>query len=322
MNKVTCYKLLYALGVTDTELSRDFRLEHRVASQGTFLMPGPSLLRFRANSAVFNYCVNNYYDIASVKQLEVCLQGLRTSVSCLRHFNREHLKKAETVIDVLGRAVRENSVLCRRAYQELECALSFSVFYAVVDLPEITAQTMARLAFIASKTERLYGLQFPGSPVLSVAIGAMFQSDLALRDRLSLLTGQRLDSIADRSQMGSAVDSLAQSAFVDTATLALHKEVWLYEGQPKNKVPWELVIEELKRDHPDIVLHRVREDSNLSAIPIVLTGDTRWVAEHSEFLPNVQFYVPLPIESKYYKQWKSRKVVNVFLVNRKPNQTE
>lgn len=316
MNKVTCYKLLYALGVTDTELNRDFRLEHKAASYSTYFMPGPSLLRFRADAAIFNFVVNNFYRITSVDALLGSLDSLRLDVECLRHFNRRKIASDVTVAGALQTVVYEHNNLCRRAYQELECAIPYFAFLNVVELPSVSAQRLSQLAFIASKTERLYGLQFPGKDVLSVAIGAMFQSDLALRDRLALLTGSRLDSIADRSQMGSAVDAFIQSAFVCSKDLRIYKRMLFYEGQPKNALPMRQLLSELEDFCPDMEIVPLVSETQFQDVSVVLSADTKWVAEQSLRYPRVQFYVPLPIESKYYKPWKSRKVPNVFLVNR------
>ena len=317
MNRVTCYKLLYALGVTDAELERDYRLEHKAASHSTYFMPGPSLLRFRADAAIFNLIINNFYSIPTMADLIQAVDSLRPQISCLRFINRGRLLESSTVLEAAQAVVVEHNMLCRKAYQELELAIPYFAFEQVVNLPDVNGQRMAQLAFIASKTERLYGLQFPGKDVLGVAIGAMFQSDLALRDRLALLTGSRMENLADRSQMGSAVDAFIQSAFVQSDVFTVFKRVLYYPGRPKNGNPMELLLLELGERFPSLELIQLVDPSQFGVIPAVLSPDTQWVSEQAPQHPYTQFYVPLPIESKFYKPWKNRQVPNIFLVNRK-----
>lgn len=308
MGRVTCYKLCYAMGVEDRLLEKDFCCEHRVAARFEVFKDSVVLQRFRALSALYVVLIHDYYGRSGKQEL---MTRWRENCEAATSISEDEVPSELPALEIMRWLAVLRTAMMHKVYTELAICLPFSVFETVVSIPIHTAQTAAQAAFIVSKTDRVYGLHFWNQEILNIASASMLSSDLFLRDRLSLLTGIRLPRLEDKSGFGVAVKAYINSAFIKEVELWKRPNVYVLRGGTKNIDALERVCDKAPEPLKEF------DGEFVDGITIV-TADAFWVYNNSPKHPNVEFVVPLPTASRYYRLWKSRRLENVFLLSQRP----
>ena len=270
MEKTTCFKLCYILGVSQEELAEAYPVEYRVAFELGAFNVTPAMQRFRELSTFYYQNLRNYEAGSLVK---------------------------------LQAAVEEHNILLGQVHADLQIQLSFALFELIAKCPNLDAKTAVQIAFIMSKTNPLYGLYFYQRELLNIALGAMLHDDLSLRDRLSLVSGERPQTL-DQSDFGAAVRNYIGGVFISCPS-DLGRPVFRYNGKTSgaNYVTW-------VENNPEVA-----ELSELSDGQTVVTQDARWVFKQAPSHTGVNFVVILPIDARHYRVWRRRILPNVYFLS-------
>lgn len=273
MERTTCFKLCYALGVSEVELEECYPVECRVAFQ---------LGEFKATSAVDRFReLSRFY------------------------FNTMGCYEAG-LLAPLQAAIEEHNRMLTRVHLELEIQIPLNLFAQITRLPTLDAKTAVQIAFLMSKTTHLHGLYFWQNELLNVALGTMLRDDLAFRDRLCLISGDRLGPLFDQSTFGAAVRSYLDAVFVSKPE-DLGCPVFRYDGNGLglNYRLWSARAPQTPQ---------VQE---VTGGCTVVTQDAHWVSKQAVLHPDVNFVLVLPIESKFYRVWRKRLLPNIYLLSLK-----
>lgn len=310
MERVTCYKLCYALGVSEKNLQSEFLIEHRIANLGDVFCPGEGLKRYRALSAVYFLIMNNYREYVDTPTFEKKIGSTYRAFVKELGYNPAPSRGRRSLLSYLQEVVTEHNSLCDTAYDQLQIALPYELFCTLTLLPELTPSRVAQISFLMSNTGHFSGLYFYGHELLNVALGSMLQDDMCLRDRLSLFLGESLGSLHDRSEMALVVERYLRGVFLKADQLCKRKNLVYYEGSKRTEE-----LANYLSTLPPIPLVTSLEE--LKAGTTCVTADSKWVASVVKEYPGVDFAVLLPVENKYYKLWRSRRVPNIYLVSQR-----
>lgn len=208
------------------------------------------------------------------------------------------------LLALLQAAIKEHNRLLEKVHTEFEIAIPLELFDQITRLPELNAKTAVQIAFLMSKTSHLHGLYFWKNELLNVGLGAMLRDDLALRDRLCLISGERLGSFYDLSGYGISVREYVDAVFVSDPH-ALGGPIFRYDGNGDgfNYRVW-------RARNPKVPVVQ-----KLVAGSTVVTNDAAWVAKQAPLHPDVNFIMVLQIESRYYRVWRKRMVPNIYLMS-------
>ena len=316
MKRVTCFKLCYALGVNCRSLESDYSVEYRVAFDLRKFNPSMNLKRFRVYAAVFNECLRGYKDYVDISYFRDNVPAVECAEEC----------SYSPVADRGFRGLREymNSIAAKHnsmvedVHRDLEIEIPLGIFKTLTMLPEVTGNMVAQTAFMVSKTNHIYGLQFHGHEILNVSLGSMLQDDLSLRDRLSLFTGERLSAFRDTSEFGLAIDEYIGDAFIEGDALSKYVQFYVYCEEP-NKLH-SIVSMLAEQNVKSMIAVCMEPPSSFSGCEgkkaVCITPNAAWVAQTAPKNLGVDFVVTLPIEQKYYKQWRNRRLPNVYMINK------
>lgn len=312
MHRITCYKLCYLLGVAPQKLAEDFVLEHRIAGRSDYFVRTYTMKRVRALSGVFFFVLKNYQEcLDNVSFLEKASAEI-AQLSIETGYNPVAEKGEQPLSKYLQGVVEEQHELLHCAWEDSNLALSFEQFELIARLPDVTEKSLPILLFLHQKTDHMYGMYFYGRECLSVSFGAMLRDDLALRDRLSLYYGKRLPSLGDRTPFAKALEAYSNAAFTTPETLFKNHRV-ICVNQKDKKLPEKFTTAFAGRPvtfvEPDCV-----DWGSIGPRDCLVCPDSRWIADSCVEHPNVKFGAILPVESRYYNQWRKRKYENIVLV--------
>ena len=312
MHRITCYKLCYLLGVSSEKLAEDFVLEHRLAARSSYFPKTAAMRRLRALTGTFFLLLKRYKECVEVSAFtEVASEEIAT-LAMETGYNPVEERGSDKLSDYLKRVVTEQHILLEEVWEDSNIALTLDQFKLIVQLPRVTDKSLPILLFLHQKTDHLYGMYFYGRECLSVSFGAMLRDDLALRDRLSLYYGERLPSMNDRTVFATALEAYACAVFVSAESLARSYKVILgMSGTSKADSKIREAFEGLDVDEQKL------SDLDMAAMDsrsCIVSADNKWIAEMCIKYPQVQFGAVLPIESKFYNQWRKRKYENIWLI--------
>lgn len=280
MGSITCFKLCYALGVADSELSFSYPLEYRVGIERGAFKPSETVQRFRQLSQLYFSNIKN-------------LQG--------------------GMLSVLQAAVNEHNNMVHKVYTDLEIGLPEDLFVQLTEFPQLTPRVVAQLSFIASKVNPIHGLYFFGQELLNVALGTMLQDDMALRDKLCLVSGRRLESIIDKSNFYIALQEYVDHVYLSSKDLSRFEKIYLYAGNKGSSLNYRLT----SRLPALLELPELEKDQTLLPGEACITADEKWIATMAATHPQSVFIAVMPVASKFYKSWKRRPLENIFLLDLK-----
>lgn len=310
LERITCYKLCYALGVSEKNLQSEFLIEHRIACIGDIFCPGEELKRYRALSAVYFLVMNSYREYTDVFKFQKKIGSTYASFVEELGYDPVYHRGNRSLLSYLQEVVTEHNSLCDAAYDQLQLALPYELFCTLTLLPELTASRVAQISFLMSNTGHFSGLYFYGHELLNVALGSMLQDDMCLRDRLSLFLGESLGSIHDRSEMALVVERYLRGVFLKSEQLCKRKNLVYYVSDRR--------ADELANYLSTLPpVSAVTSLEGLKAGTTCIAADSKWVASVVREYPGVDFAVLLPVESKYYKLWRSRRLPNIYLVSQR-----
>lgn len=310
LERVTCYKLCYALGVSEKNLQSEFLIEHRIANLGDTFCPGEELKRYRALSAVYFLIMNNYREYVDTSKFQKKIGSTYATFIKELDYDPVACKGSRSLLSYLQEVVAEHNYLCDAAYDQLQVALPYELFCTLTLLPELTASRVAQISFLMSNTGHFSGLYFYGHELLNVALGSMLQDDMSLRDRLSLFLGESLGSLHDRSEMALVVERYLRGVFLKAEQLCKRKNLVCYMGDRR--------ADELANYLSTLPpISAVTSLEGVKPGTTCVTADSRWVASVVRDYPGVDFAVLLPVENKYYKLWRSRRLPNIYLVSQR-----
>lgn len=273
MERVTCFKLSYILGVSENLLRERYTVEARVALDYGKFQITDAILQMRSATGLFYSMMRSY------------CAGLLASVTDI---------------------VAKRRKLLAAVYHDLEISIDEDLFREIVDLPDLTSQSAAQMAFLLHNADCSSGLYFFGKELFNVAPDLMFRDDIALRDRLCLYSGRRLAPIFDMSSLGVAVRNYVSNIFISDIE-SLGSPVYRYDGGicNLNYKAWRADNSYCEVEYP------------LSPGSVVVTSDAKWVAKNVMLHEDVTFVVVLPVYPKYYRTWRRRIYHNIrFLSTR------
>lgn len=314
MERTTCYKLCYALGVSQAELVYNFGVEHRVACTFGVFNPGPSARRFRALAALYYHIMRNYYAYADVKGFRVGVEEFYSQFSVTSDYDPVHERGDRPLLEYVQEVVWEHNILAKDAYKDLQIAIPEDVFREVTALPFLTQQSAAQVAFLMSKTNHAYGLYFFGNDLLNVSLGSMLQDDMALRDRLSLCFGARMPSMYDNSALSAEVSKYLADAFIRVQNISNLGNVKVLDEGDNSWNLRQFTARCRKLGQSYATIHSMSELSN-GDVCVTANAGLSYVVAPTE--PAVNFALLLPVESRYYKQCRRRVYSNIYLVSQR-----
>lgn len=280
MKSLTCFKLCYVLGVSDVDLKVAYPLEYTVCIEQKAFHPTAAVDRFR-------YLSNKYFT------------GIRSLDG--------------KVLAELQLSIREHNNMILQVYNELEINLPQDLFVQLTELPELTPKVTAQLMFLTNNTKHLYGLYFFGNELFNVALGSMLQDDMSLRDRLCLVSGQRLGPLYDRSYLAERVQEYMDKVFVKVSDLHKFRRLLVLNKDDASSMNFKLVTAlPAVCNLPTITNEYVPQSEDT-----ILTCDARWVSKVATKYTDVHFVVVMPVEPKYYRAWRRRALPNVYMLSLK-----
>lgn len=280
MGSITCFKLCYALGVSEPELEASYPLEYKVGMEHGAFVQTERVKRFRQLSHLYFSNIKN-------------LQG--------------------GMLPVLQAAINEHNNMIVTVYNDLRIGLPEDLFVQLTELPQLTPRVIAQLSFIASKVNHIHGLYFFGQELLNVALGTMLQDDTSLRDRLCLVSGRRLESVVDTSSFHSAIQEYIAQAFITGKDLSKFSKLYIFPGTCESKLNYRLASK-----LPELLgLPELSEGQPLLPGEACVTADAKWIAATAPKYPESTFIAVMPVEFRFYKAWKRRTLENIYFLDLK-----
>ena len=314
MQRVTCYKLCYLLGVPNSKLASDFIIEHRLARRDGNFPITECMLRVRALSGIFFLVMKYYSSCAEMRSFSSLVAKEYSETTAETSYDPIKERGSLKLADYLRSVVEEHNALLPQVWQDANIALTEEQLALLLRLPEISDKTLPSLQFLHSNTDHMYGMYFYGRELLSVSLGSMLRDDLALRDRLSIYYATRLDSLYDRTKFAKAVTDYTREVFATPAVVSRRWKIYALLN-PDGTKPAKTV--DFFSDY--VVEWVTLEDLDLSSLDFrscIVSSDCKLIADKSRDYPNVMFGVVLPIESRYYNRWRRRKHENIVLIGR------
>lgn len=304
MDRVTCFKLCYALGVSMEDLEYSYGIEYRVAFKEHNFVPSSELLQFRGLAMLYNFMLKNYSKFTSKEDLETQIDSWLVGFEDEFGIKPSSLAPCESIIEFIKNIVRSHNNLLRYAYIGLETSLSRKDFIMFCKLPDIDIATAKKISFLMNKTNHIYGLYFYGHELFNVSMGSFLQNDFALRTRLELFHGRQLPRLTDNSYFGERVEKYLNDVYLTDEDILSLDYVYC-----------------MTSEYGDICqrfANVVRIDA-IASIPdggVFITRNYSVIPDLAVEFKNLKFAAILPISSKFYYQWKRRKFPNVYLILR------
>ena len=315
MGDVTCFKVCYSLGIKQSELRNAYPIAYRVAYDLAVFRPGKALMKFRALSAIYYLIINDFEGHSSFNSFRDKVRKNFEPMLFETGYNPIVERGRLNLIQYLNKVVVQRNSLIHEAYRQLDLGMSFECFSRLVHLRPLDQVAVDRLSFLTSKTNHIYGLYFYGEDLLNVSLGTALNDDYALWKRFCLIMGRELEPFLDTSEFASAVRNYLDNVFISVNRL-MESECLVY-GPCTTEVSARTMQEFLKA-YGLSEISMVDEDtqSNIAVRPMCIVSDARWLAKNVTRFPDWDFAVILPIESKYYNQWRRRRHCNVYLINK------
>ena len=304
MDRVTCFKLCYALGVSRSDIQKSYCLEYRVAFSDGAFKPTETLSKFRALAVLYNHIMRDYSRLKALDDFRPTLDEELPDFKQEFGTNPSSFCESSNILTAICLIAKLRNSMIGSAYNDLEIAINASDFITFCKLPKLDKNTVDRIHFVMSKTNHLYGLYFYGNDVFNVSIGSFLQNDFALKSRIELNLGYKIKRIVDKSSFGKSVDFYLEQVYVTNEKIQAIRNLYCFTCE-----------------YGDIVsrFSHVKRIDSISDIPsgsLVVTKNYSDIPELAEGYPNLNFGAMLPISSRHYYQWRRRKYPNVYLILR------
>lgn len=311
------------MGVRAQLLDLAFTTEHRVALQPGSCMADPAIEEFRRISYFYNSCIKNY---------KVWYDGRVFARKAMPYFSaecgiakvgvlRDLIKvRGDTEFSVfLNRMLTRREELLDSVIAKLELGLPVELARKVMSIPYVTPQSCLQHNWFLTvvRTEDTYGF-VTGIECIDYDHRQMFSTDVALYNRLSLLTASPLGSVPTDTKFHKEVQAYLDAVYLsplmlkdwdklyaladDQGTLGLELGQYVTCSN-NNALPVEII-----RGTP---LEELPEGKKLVIVAI---------ADQAEQLavkyPEIDFGVLPPLDSRKFVLWSNRRLPNIYLMRK------
>lgn len=314
VERTTCYKLCYAVGVSSIDLMQGFVVEHRVSCEFGVFAPGYKARLYRALAALYNHVMHNYYSYADTMQFSNGVSEFFQPYFIETSYDPVIARGNRTLLEYLQEVVELHNEIAADAFEEMEIGIPREIFIEITRLPILDRKSAAQVAFLMSKISRIYGIYFFGKELLNVATGSMLQDDLALRDRLSLCFGGQFPSIKDTSALSHAVSDYLSKVFIDIYDKSSMYRLAVVDGIVESATMKSAISKCMRRYK---YIKHVLSAEDLKSGDLCITSCAEFAIEAARQRRDVSFALVLPIESRYYKHCRRRVEPNIYMISQK-----
>lgn len=307
MERITVFKLCFALGVSVDKLKADYPVEYRIAERTSYFGGLIASVHCRNLAMAYFAVLSRYPECTSELGFARVL-----GESGVTLIGEAIPATGESALEYVNRVGLEHNLLLLTVHCELESRIPVDIFTRILNLPELESSGVAQLRFLLKNNSNPYNIYFPDYELLNVCVSTMFHDDMSLRDRLSLLTGERLEAIYDTSSLACSVREYVQRVFLSKQDFQVYRDIYAYNGYPARLLDLQRFLQSTS-----LSTLKIGDKIELEEVPrgsLVITNDCRWVNKAAKRYPYVDFALIMPVEPYFYRRARERISDNIYLV--------
>lgn len=245
-NEVLAYKLSYCLGVTNSALAENFGKMNAIAAQSKYWTNFPLAREMRAIYRIYFqvlrkfsvYSATRSFYAVDAPRVDDYTAGVDVDFAGI-------FANAEDALDFVNKLAEMVNHNLEDLYKQLQNTLDYSLFLLLMKLPTLDTLRAEQISFLLKREDPRYNIHFFGNDVLNAAVPELLRSDLTLRRRLALITGEHVGATEDTSSLMTALLDFQQDAFIQVSDLSRFSRIVVdLISVPESIIGW---LEDLTR---------------------------------------------------------------------------